>query len=305
MNSNRRAPSLIRRLWPLPVFGGVLGVCVWAVVEIAYRPGVERLSLWLLLSLILVAVAWLVARERTADLETFEPSLLETPLRLARDTEVFERYREFSRSLLSISWQNDPIYREVALQRLAEMAGELHSVAHGEVNFEGTETWRIVYEKLLRSPGLFQYRSVSRMTTDSYWQDEPGRRSLKVNIELHQKEQISVERIVIVKDSDWLSDAVLPSEKIRQWIHQQHVVGIWIALVRESQLANEPELLTDFGIYGGRAVGTQQVDALGRTTSFRLQFGFSSVEQAEARWKRLEVYATSYGDLLDHLPLDG
>lgn len=142
------------------------------------------------------------------------------------------------------------------------------------------------------------------MTTDSYWQDEPGRRSLKVNIELHEKEQISIERIVIVKDSDWLNDAVLPTERIRQWIHQQHVVGIWIALVRESQLANEPALLADFGIYGSRAVGTQQVDAHGRTVSFRLQFDYSAVEEAEGRWKRLQVYATSYGNLLDHLPLN-
>ncbi len=305
MKQNPKSPALFWSPWLIPIGGIVSGIALWLIATVLESQGVGQLVLWVMLALILACVAAILVHTRQREMESAEPSLLETPLRLARDTEVFEHYREFSRSLLSISWQNDPIYREVALQRLAEMAAELHSVAHGEVTFEGTETWRIVYEKLLRSPGLFQYRSVSRMNTDSYWQDEPGRRSLKVNIELHQKEQISVERIVIVKDSDWLSDAVLPSEKIRQWIHQQHVVGIWIALVRESQLANEPELLTDFGIYGGRAVGTQQVDALGRTTSFRLQFGFSSVEQAEARWKRLEVYATSYGDLLDHLPLDG
>ena len=303
MSRTAKSPRKIWN-WLLPALGLGLGLALWLVSFFSRSADLSELLHFVLLSLVLASVWSLLIRMRTERDSDVEPSLLETPLRLARDTEVFERYREISRSLLSISWQNDPIYREVGLERLAEIATELNSVAHGEVSFEGTETWRIVYEKLLRSPGLFQYRSVSRMNTDSYWQDEPGRRSLKVNIELHQKEQISVERIVIVKDSDWLSDAVLPSEKIRQWIHQQHVVGIWIALVRESQLTNEPELLTDFGIYGSRAVGTQQVDSLGRTTSFRLQFGFSAVEAAESRWKRLEVYATSYGDLLDHLPLN-
>lgn len=291
--------------WVVASLGLGLGCLLWLVSFLGGNESLSTLMHFLLLSLVLASVWSLMLKMQGTGEADVEPSLLETPLRLARDEDVFARYREFSRSLLTISWQNDPIYREVALRRLTEMAGELDSVAHGEVTFEGTETWRIVYEKLLRSPGLFQYRSVSRMSTDSYWQDEPGRRSLKLNIELHEKEQISVERIVIVKDSDWLSDAVLPSERIRQWIHQQHVVGIWIALVRESQLANEPDLLADFGIYGTRAVGTQQVDSHGRTVSFRLQFDFSTVEEAEARWKRLQVYATSYGDLLDHLPLDG
>ncbi len=289
----------------VPLLGLGLGGLLWLVSFLGGSESLSTLMHFLLLSLVLASVWSLLLKMQGTGEADVEPSLLETPLRLARDEEVFARYREFSHSLLTISWQNDPIYREVALQRLTEMAGELDSVAHGEVSFEGTETWRIVYENLLRSPGLFQYRSVSRMSTDSYWQDEPGRRSLKVNIELHQKEQISVERIVIVRDSDWLSDSVLPSERIRQWIHQQHVVGIWVALVRELQLANEPDLLADFGIYGTRAVGTQQVDSHGRTVSFRLQFDFSTVEEAEARWKRLQVYATSYGDLLDHLPLDG
>lgn len=305
MKSKNEKPTLGICNWIVPSLGLGLGCLLWLASFLGRSESLSTLMHFLLLSLVLASVWSILLKMQAKEESDVEPSLLETPLRLARDEDVFARYRELSRSLLAISWQNDPIFREVALQRLTEMAGELDSVAHGEVTFEGTETWRIIYEKLLRSPGLFQYRSVSHMRTDSYWQDEPGRRSLKLNIELHEKEQISVERIVIVRDSDWLSDTKLPSERIRQWIHQQHVVGIWIALVRESQLANEPDLLADFGIYGSRAVGTQQVDSQGRTVSFRLQFDFLTVEEAEARWKRLQVYATSYGDLLDHLPLDG
>ena len=301
-----RKPSSVspKWLWSIPTIGIIAGVIVWGVTEFADSAGLERLLLCLALSSILVAVGWLVYQAMRNETGVSEPSLMETPLRLARDPEVFEQYRELSRSLLRISWQTDPIYREVALERLKALMQEVDSVSQGEIEFRETETWRIVYEQLLRSPGLFLYRSVSWLSTDSYWQDEPGRRSLALNIELHEKEQINVERIAIVRDVDWPSDADLPAPKVRQWLHQQHISGIWIALVRESQLENEPDLLADLGIYGSRAVGFQQVDEHSRTKSFLLRFGITAVEEAEARWKRLQVYATPYGELLDHWPLD-
>jgi hypothetical protein len=282
----------------------IVGASVWGVTEVTDSPGFARLLLCLALSLILVTVGWLVYRAMRIEANESEPSLLETPLRLARDDEVFKRYQELSRSLLRISWQNDPIYRELALQQLAATSERIRNVAQGEITFRDTEVWRLAYEQLLRSPGLYQYRSVSWMTTDSYWQDEPGRQSLKLNMELHERQQIMVERIVILKDSDWLNDRDLPAPKIRQWIHEQHVHGIWIALVRESQLQSESDLLEDFGIYGSRAVGFQRVDDHARTKSFVLKFDINAIEEAESRWKRLQVYATAYDDLLDHLPLD-
>lgn len=288
----------------IPAVGIVVGVTLWGITEFADSPGFGRLLLCLALAMIFVAVGWLVYLATRKDADEPEPSLLETPLRLARDAEVFERYQELSRSLLRISWQNDPIYRELALQQLGTMSESLRNVAQGTIVFRDTEVWRLAYEQLLRSPGLFQYRSVSWMTTDSYWQDEPGRQSMKLNLELHERQQITVERIVILKDSDWLNDRDLPAPKIRQWIHEQHVHGIWIALIRESQLQNEPDLLEDFGIYGSRAVGFQKIDQYARTKSFVLKFDINVVEEAEARWKRLQVYATGYDDLLDHLPLE-
>ena len=67
----------------------------------------------------------------------------------------------------------------------------------------------------------------------------------------------------------------------------------------ESQLAGERELVSDFGIYGSRAVGMQMADAAGRTIRFELSFDFERVKQAESIWERLQVFATSYRDLLD------
>ena len=291
--------------WLIPVIGITLGGSVWAVTEVAGSPMVDRLLLCLAVASILVAVIFLVFRAVRTEPELSEPSLLETPLRLARDEEVFDRYQEISRSLMRISWQNDPIYRELALQQLSGVSDGLSRLASGEITFRDTEVWRLAYEQLLRSPGLYQYRSVSWMTTDSYWQDEPGRQSLKLNLELHERQQVSVERIVIVKDSDWLSDSDPLSPKVRQWIHQQHVHGIWMAVVRESQLRSEADLLADFGIYGTRAVGFQRIDENARTKSFVLKFDFGEVKEAEARWKQLQIYSTAYDEILDRQPKDG
>ena len=131
-----------------------------------------------------------------------------------------------------------------------------------------------------------------------------GVRAFRLNLELHESEQLKVERIAIIADEFWPADEPLPASRIRQWIHEQHVAGIWIKLVRQSQLAGETDLVADIGIYGTRAVGQQALDEMGRTVKFTLNFNMDQILQAEERWKRLDVYATAYGDLLDQFTID-
>jgi hypothetical protein len=61
--------------------------------------------------------------------------------------------------------------------------------------------------------------------------------------------------------------------------------------VRESALEGERDLLADFGVYGDRAVGSQLVDAGGRTERFTLLFDPDAVRAAINRWERLSLYA--------------
>jgi hypothetical protein len=70
-------------------------------------------------------------------------------------------------------------------------------------------------------------------------------------------------------------------------------------LVRESEIAAEPDLLVDFGIYDDRATGIQELDDRSRTLRFILSFDRPSMKLARDRWSRLALYATSYSDLLD------
>jgi hypothetical protein len=232
-------------------------------------------------------------------------SLLETPFQLSRDADVSQRYQAVTESLLEVSRNADSIYREIALEHLDDLARRASAIAVGTFVFEGTETWRIVYERLLRSPGLHLLRSVAWVKNANYWQDKPGRKGMTINFELNDAEQLNIERIAIIADDLWPVDDVWPVESLRQWLHEQHARGIWLKFVRQSALGNEPDLIADIGIYGSRAVGTQELDEHCRTIRFTLTFDFPQVSAAEERWKRLAVYAESWWGYLDRYETPG
>lgn len=282
----------------LPLVASITGLVVVSTVWLAAPPSALMVTIGLMVSLLLgLTLASLLRTQRP----TF--SALETPFLLAHDAAVFPRYRELSQALLAISQWGDPIYRDLALDHLDALVARTKDLGDGTFDFEGTETWRIVYEGLLRSPGLHLYRSVAWIKHRHYWQDEPGRKSLAVNFELHDAERLNIERIAIIADELWPKANVWPVEGVRQWLHEQHNHGIWIKFVRESALKNERELIADIGIYGSRALGIQELDEECRTVRFTLSFDFHKVAAAEGRWDRLSVYAEAFGAYLDRYEL--
>jgi len=212
---------------------------------------------------------------------------------------MFLRYRRATEMLLKISRRQDPIFRGIALDQVDDLVQRVTTIAVGTLVFESTEAWRIVYERLLRSSGLYLYRSVAWVKNAHYWQDEPGRKSMAVNFELQDKEQLNIERIAVIADDLWPMPSDWPSDPIRLWLHEQHIHGIWIKLVRESALRKEPDLLADIGIYGSRALGIQELDDQCRTVRFVLTFDYAKVAEAEDRWNRLAIFAESYCVHLD------
>ena len=278
-----------------------VGVLLASLVAAVGDPTIEFLFLGVLLS-VAVGLGWECLHRMQPKIE--EPTLLETPLVLSHDSEAFEIYRQIAQSLLKVTQHTDPIYREVALAELCGISKDVEQIAGGTIVFEGTETWRLVYEKLLRSPGLHLYQSVAWVKNANYWQDTPGRHSTQLNLDLHESGRLNIERIVILADDVWPAHQTLPVERIHRWIREQHDCGIWIKLVRESKLTNEPELLQDLGIYGSRAVGVQELGDECETVRFTLRFGFDEVSRAEERWGRLAVYSISYAEYLDQYDLD-
>ena len=182
--------------------------------------------------------------------------------------------------------------------KLTSLAAEVQSLARGTIVFSSTETWRTVYEQLLESPGLDSYRSVAWVKTGDYWQDRPGRQSMRLNFEMVRR-GMSIERILILREELWPPGRRLPASAIRPWIDEQHAHGIRVSLVRESEILSEPDLLADFGIYGERATGIHELDEQGRTLRFILQFDLEGLKLASDRWSRLALYASPYSDLLD------
>ncbi|MDX1927984.1 MAG: hypothetical protein SFV81_15775 [Pirellulaceae bacterium] len=284
----------ISRLILLPT-----AVCGTLLVCLLASSSVQMLWFGMLLCLLLAIVA-----DRIPTADKASVSLLETPFYLSHDHEVFQRYRSLSQSLLCVSQRLGVVYRELALQRLDEMTTEANALAQGRIDFTETETWRIAYEKLLRDPTVFIYRSVALVRHPQYWKDAPGLGSMLLNFQLIDEQIVNVERIVIIADELWPRGEDMPVEELRQWIHEQSVHGIWIRLARLSDLRTEPNLVRDFGIYGKLAVGTQEMsDDFQRTHRFRLKFDPTAVRQAELDWDKLEVYSIGYKTLLDRFEL--
>lgn len=223
---------------------------------------------------------------------------LAVPVALARDHDLFDQYDRFCNITTNVASQSDSILREVALLKIAAALAQIETLADGAAVFHGTEAWRTAYGKLLRSPGLRRYRSVAWVRHADYWRDAPGEQSMEVNFEASFR-GVRIERVVILRDELWPRAAALPDDSVRPWIGRQHDHGLRVSLVRESDLAAEPDLLADVGIYGDRAVGVLEVDDRARTQRFTLSFDGDAVKLALERWERLVVFAVDYGVLLD------
>jgi len=115
---------------------------------------------------------------RNATVET-----LGVPLVLASDPELFRLYRALCDGLTAVARQSDPLLRDAALEKFVSVADQIGGLAQGKVAFALTEGWRTLYERLLKTPGLREYRSVAWVRSADYWQDVPGRQSMRVNFE--------------------------------------------------------------------------------------------------------------------------
>lgn len=204
----------------------------------------------------------------------------------------------FSSHVERVLRRTDTVFQDLAQLRLASLSAEFQQMAAGQLVFTGRESWRTAYERILRIPGLTRYHSVAWLRTEDYWRDAPGRRSIQLNYDLVEL-GLPIERIVILNDFFWAPAALLPARPVLAWLVDQHKHGISLRLVRESEIEDEIALLGDFGIYGDRAVGILELDDQCRSLRFTLDFDPQSVRLAEERWRRLELFAVSFREVLD------
>jgi hypothetical protein len=212
------------------------------------------------------------------------------PLALATEPRLFPSYQRLVSALTELASQSDPLLRDLANGKLASMVEETEGLARGSISFTATETWRSAYQKLLLTLKVQSYYSVAWVRSSAYWNDAPGKQSMQLNYDLVER-GFRIERIHILPDSLWPWDEPEPAAEIRPWLEEQQRRRILVRLVRESDLANEPDLLQDFAIYGDRATAVQVLDEHSRTLRYDLAFDRPSIGQALDRWERLSLYA--------------
>jgi hypothetical protein len=284
------------------LFTAVTGSVIMALVATFGTPAAQLAVLGSFVSIVGgLFLAYLGQEDERENRRSEVIERLSVPLTLAPQRDLYAQYLALCRTLTDLANQTDPILRELACLKLDSVVGELEALADGTVLFAATEGWRTVYEKILANPNLKEYRSIAWVRTKDYWQDAPGRQSMAANFTAVNR-GVHVERIVILRDDLWSRGEPLPTTDIRPWIEEQHNHGVWVLLVRESDLASETDLLTDIGIYGDRAVGTQELDERSRTLRFTLTFDPQAVRIARDRWEKLYLFATSYRTLLDRAP---
>ena len=285
----------------VPAFVGSLPM----VLVSAFAPAAAQVAVLGGLVSILAGL-FLAFMEQDEDREQLRHASLErlsVPLSLAAHHDLYDQYLAICHALTELAQNGDPILREMACLKLAFVTGQIESLAAGTVVFAGTEAWRTVYERLLKSPDVKQYRSVNWVRSPDYWQDPPGRQSLQANFTAAHR-GVLIERVIILRDDLWLRGDPLPHKAILPWIEEQHNQGLWLTLVREHDLASEPELLCDMGIYGDRALGNQELDEHARTVRFTLLFDAQNVRLARDRWDKLGLYTISFRELLDKCESD-
>jgi len=225
-------------------------------------------------------------------------TMLPLPFALATEPGFFKEHVKIAESMTKIVGHSDLLFQDLCRSRIEAVAEEMTTMAKGEVVFDATETWRTAYQRVLETMRVKTYYSVAWVRTNEYWNDAPGRQSMRLNYELVGR-GIRIERVHILPDDLWAFDEKMPTGGILEWLVEQQGRGIVVSLVRESDLANEPDLLRDFAIYGERAMGIQELDEQSHTSRFILSFDQPSIRHALGQWERLSLFSISFQNLLD------
>ncbi len=225
-------------------------------------------------------------------------SALPIPFTIASEPRCFDSYARIAKSLAEIVAHRDLLFQDLSRSRIEAIAEEMATLAEGQVVFDATETWRAAYQRVLETMRVKTYYSVAWVRTNDYWNDVPGRQSMRFNYELIER-GFRIERVHILPDELWPFDEKMPTGGILEWLVEQAGRGIVVSLARESDLANEPDLVSDFAIYGDRAIGIQELDDRAQTVRFILSFDQPRIRHALARWERLALFARSFQNLMD------
>jgi hypothetical protein len=286
-------------LHPRFLIASVVGSVLVGLASIAASLSTQIAVLGVLVSTLAgLLLAWLEDQGRRDAARRELSSLGRVAAALEDEPDLAREFRRIGEAFLALSENTSPVLRMAATPKLLSVTGELERIARGTIAFRATESWRTAYHELLQDETLRIYRSAAWVRCANYWQDAPGRQSIRDNYDAINRGVI-IERIFILPRELWPAGQLLPSENVLPWILDQHNHGVWVMLCLEEDVQSEPDLPRDFGVYGDMAVGTQALDDECRTVEFLLEFTEEAIKLADDRWRRLRLHATPLRTLLD------
>lgn len=224
------------------------------------------------------------------------------PVRLIHDKKLLDYFTQIAEQVIHISTLRDQCFQGLAEQRIQRIIDQLSQLADGTVVFSEPDSWRPVYEELLRGPLVHHYRSVAWVRSADYWTNLPASKNMLLNYDLSLAGKLRIERIMIV--SDWVMDDPLLANPGRFWseLSRQMDSGIDIFLVRESSVPSGSPLLCDIGIYGTHACGEEKGGELENSATFLFHFNHQKVAEFENRWQCLKGYSIHFNDFSFNRP---
>jgi hypothetical protein len=167
-----------------------LGIDISLLASLINPPELFHLSVTAY-CLLAALVVWplLVDRQRQRKWDTIISSI-PVPFDLALTPGFFKEYTRISESLVKIAKHSDLLFRDLALTRIEGVAGEIELLARGQIIFHATETWRTAYQHILETLRLKTHYSVALVRTGDYWNDSPGRQSMRWTLFFGQKKAL-------------------------------------------------------------------------------------------------------------------
>lgn len=202
---------------------------------------------------------------------------------ITKNVPIWNFYEKTIPSLTQMSNYDDSIYKDLLQQALTNLYMDFSRIALGVFDFRA-ESWRRPYHQLLSQEDISFYYSTALIKSPNYWQDKPGRASIEFLKKIATS--VDINKIFIIWDAVW------DNEDIKKRVKEQVESEMNIAVIRQSEIPPEEDLLHDFGIYGQRAVGYQFLDEKCRTERFELHFNRTMYMKTLDRFNRLKLYAT-------------
>lgn len=207
--------------------------------------------------------------------------------------EFHEKTIKNLKELAHASFRDDLIFKDLVHERFEDFYSSLYEYSRGHFRFNA-ESFRIHWRKLIESEEAKFYHSTALVNTPNYWQDGIGTKATTFTIEVSKTKK--VRKIFIINDKLW------ENASIKRWINDQKQQGknadkdkgLEVYVIKEKNIGKNEDVVYDFGIYGERAVGYQELLEVANNEfrmTYNLYFSQEWIQLTKRRFDRLMEYA--------------